>query len=251
MGNPGRPAYPWIGLIAGPVAALATFLLAYFVNPLNFGGSDALAAIPAVLISVVVLLIGQNVAAYRELERAANQSREIYEAVKEYLHVTKVGSPERAIRYVSSRLPAAREVRNTSFNLRGQTDRATDAFYETDAYVGFIKAISSWSSNGGRWRDVGDGLAADRFRELSGTVKSHNGRRSYQYRLLRRNEPQMNFLIFDYPDGSAEVLFNWDFRNMGQDPVVLLSRDRDIIEMFTVQFEHLWRLASPDHDTLA
>ena len=71
-----------------------------------------LAAIPAILLAVVVLIIGQNVAAYRELERAANQTREIYEAVKDYLHVTKVGSPERGMRYIASRLPILQEVRN-------------------------------------------------------------------------------------------------------------------------------------------
>jgi hypothetical protein len=247
--RPTKPAYAWIGLIAGPIAALASFLLAYFTDPLNFGGHNALAAIPAFLLAVVVLLIGQNVAAYRELERAANQSREIYEAVKDYLHVTKVGSPERAMRYITSRLPILQEVRNTSFNIRGQTDRANDMFYDTDLYGDFQSAIVEWSSKGVRWKDIGDGLAVDRFRAIhhagSGAKQSR-----YQYRLIKHNEPQLNFALLTYPDGTAEVMFNWDFRNFGQDPVVLLSRDRDIVEMFTVQFEHLWMRASPDHDTV-
>jgi hypothetical protein len=250
VARPFRPSYPWIGLIAGPLAALASFLIAYFINPLGFGGSNALAAVPALLLAIVFLLIGQNVAAYRELERAANQSREIYEAVKDYLHVTKVGSPERAIRYVTSRLPSAQEIRNTSFNLHDQTDRATDVFYETDGYDAFASGIGKWTSKGGRWRDVGDTLAVDRFRQIAGACQPPKDRRNYQYRLLGQSEPQLNFLILDYPDGTAEVLFNWDFRSFGQDPVVLLSRDRDIIEMFTIQFEHLWRLGSPDHDAI-
>lgn len=243
-----RPAYPWIGLIAGPLAALASFLLAYFLDPLNFDGHRALAAVPAVLLAIVILLIGQNVAAYRELERAANQSREIYEAVKDYLHVTKLGSPERAMRYITSRLPILQEVRNTSFNLQGQTDRADDMFYKTDLYDDFRMAIAEWSSRGVRWKDIGDGLAVERFRQIHEASRGAAEKHRYQYRLIQHNEPQLNFALLTYPDGTAEVLFNWDFRNFGQDPVVLLSRDRDIVEMFTVQFEHLWMRASPDHD---
>jgi hypothetical protein len=245
-----KPAYPWIGLIGGPLAALGSFLVAYFADPLNFGGHNALAAIPAVLLAIVVLLIGQNVAAYRELERAANQSHEIYEAVKDYLHVTKVGSPERAMRYITSRLPILQEVRNTSFNIRGQTDRAEDMFYDTDLYEDFQAAIVEWASKGVRWKDIGDNLAVERFRAIhrAGSVAVGKPHR-YQYRLIKHNDPQLNFALLGYPDGTAEVLFNWDFRNFGQDPVVLLSRDRDIVQMFTVQFEHLWMRASPDHDT--
>ena len=244
-----KPAYPWIGLVAGPVGAIASFVIAYYTDPLNFRGQSALAAIPAFLLAVVVLLIGQNVAAYRELERASNQSREIYEAVKDYLHVTKVGSPERATRYITSRLPILQEVRNTSFNIRGQTDRADDMFYDTDLYDEFTAEIAHWSSKGLRWKDVGDGLAAERFRKISHAAAPADSKARYQYRLIN-HAPQLNFILLGYPDGSSEVLFNWDFRSLGQDPVVLLSRDRDIVQMFTVQFEHLWMRASRDHDAL-
>jgi hypothetical protein len=248
--EPGKPSYAWIGLIAAPLAALASFLITYFSDPLNFGGHNALAAIPAVLLAVVVLLIGQNIAAYRELERAANQSREIYEAVKDYLHVTKVGSPEKGMRYIASRLPILQDVRNTSFNLRGQTDRADDMFYDTDLYHDLSMAVAQWSCKGLRWKDIGDPLAVDRFRLIYRTAHASGHAVSrYQYRLIKHNEPQLNFIILGYEDGTSEVLFNWDFRNFGQDPVVLLSRDRDLVQMFTVQFEHLWKRASPDHDT--
>jgi hypothetical protein len=244
-----KPSYPWIGLIGGPLSAIAAFLLAYFIDPLNFGTHKPLAAIPAFLLAVVILMIGQNVAAYRELERAANQTREIYEAVKDYLHVTKVGSPERAMQYITSRLPILQEVRNTSFNIRGQTDRADDMFYDTELYRQFSAAIAQWSSKGVRWKDIGDDLAVERFRGIWRSAGADHETPRYQYRLIKHNEPQLNFVLLGYPDGTSEVLFNWDFRNLGQDPVVLLSRDRDIVEMFTVQFEHLWRRASPDHDT--
>jgi hypothetical protein len=245
-----RQSLAWLSLVAGPLAALATFLITYFADPLSFGGHNALAAIPAVLLAVVVLLIGQNVAAYRERERAASQSQEIYEAVKDYLHVTKLGSPEAGMRYIESRLPILQEVRNTSFNLRGQTDRADDMYYDTDLYHDLSMAIARWSRKGLRWKDVGDSLAVGRFREIYRAANaSTHGSSRYKYRLIEHSEPQLNFIILGYEDGTSEVLFNWDFRNFGQDPVVLLSRDRDIIQMFVVQFEHLWRRASPDHDT--
>jgi len=248
--RPSQPRYPWIGLVAGPVAALASFVIAYYANPLNFGHREPLAAIPAFLLAVVVLLIGQNYAAYRELERAANHSDEIYEAVKDYLHVTKVGSPEQALRYISSRLPIVHEVRNTSFNLSGLTDRADDMLYDADAYVEFSQAIAEWTAKGLRCRDIGDGLAVERLRRtrMRAAARRENAPSRYHYRLIEHNEPQLNFTILGFPDGTGEVLFNWDFRNFGQDPKVLLSRDRDILEMFTVQFEHLWLRASPDHD---
>jgi hypothetical protein len=247
VGRERGQAYPWIGLIAGPLAAIASFLITYFIDPLGFGGRNALSAVPAFLLAVVILLISQNVAAYRELERAANQSREIYEAVKDYLHVTKVGSPEHALRYLTSRMPILQEVRNTSFNIRGQTDRADEMFYDSELYQELTTAIATWSSRGLRWKDIGDRLAVSRLRGVH-RAAARNKTSRYQYRLIKHNEPQLNFILLGYPDGTAEVLFNWDFRNFGQDPVVLLSRDRDIVEMFTVQFEQLWRRASRDPD---
>jgi hypothetical protein len=243
-----QPSYQWIGLIGGPVAAIASFVITYFVDPLNFSNRTPVAAIPAFLLAMIFLLVSQNIASYRELERASNQSIEIYEAVKDYLHVTKVGSPERAMKYVISRLPILQEVRNTSFNLRNQTDRADDMFYDTATYDEFSTAIAQWTSKNLRWKDIGDGLAADRMRAIARATSSGPGGARYQYRLITHKEPQLNFLLLGFPDGTSEVLFNWDFRNFGQDPTVLLSRDRDIVEMFTTQFEHLWLRASPDHD---
>lgn len=249
MRRPLRPVYPWIGLIAGPIAAIVSFVIAYFIDPLGFGDDKTMAALPAFMLAVVILLTGQNVAAYRELERAANQSSEIYEAVKGYLHVTKLGSPEHAMRYITSRLPILQEGRNTSFNIQGQTDRADDMFYDTEHYRAFAAALSTASSKNLRWKDIGDALAVSRVRRIARMIKQ-GGTARYQYRFINHNEPQLNFTVLNYPDGTSEVLFNWDFRNYGQDPVVLLSRDREIVEMFTVQFEQLWQRASPDHDTL-
>jgi hypothetical protein len=242
-----------IVLLAGPVLSLITFVVAYFVDPLNFGNGKQLAAVPSLLVSIVVLLIGHNVAALHELEVASEHSGRIYEAVKDYLHVTKVGSPEIAMQYVASRLPILREVRNTTFNLKDEVERSSEKLYDTSVYEHSERKIAEWTGREVRWKDIGDTRAADRLRRILGaSEKSSTKHKSgYQFKLLARNEPQINFTVLTYPDGSSEVLFNWDFRNAGQDPTVLLSRDRDIVEMFSIQFEDLWRVSTVDHDSQA
>jgi hypothetical protein len=243
----------WVILVAGPVLSLVSFVVAYYLDPLNFGGNAPLAAVPASLLAIVILLVSHNLLAFQELERASLYSDRIYEAVKDYLHVTKVGSPEAAMQYVVGRLPILLEVRNTSFNIRDELERADEKFYDTDVYRGAERHIADWTSKGLRWKDIGDNGAVGRLRQVSSNAIEAAGkhRSHYEYRLIAHNEPQINFILLSYPDGSSEVLFNWDFRNIGQDPTVLLSRDRDIVEMFAIQFEHLWRAASPDHDSTA
>jgi hypothetical protein len=243
----------WVSLLGGPVLALISFVAAYYVNPLNFGGREPVAAIPAFLLAIVILLIGHNLSAFREIERASAYSDRIYEAVKDYLHVTKVGSPEAAIEYVLSRLPILQEVRNTAFSLPEEVERADEKLYETSTYQEVGRHVADWASKGHRWKDIGDATAIRRLRGIRELATRMAGKRKtgYQFRLLAHIEPQINFILLTYPDGGTEVLFNWDFRNIGQDPTVLLSRDRDIVEMFAVQFEYLWRVASPDHDTTA
>lgn len=243
----------WVLLIAGPILSLVAFLAAYYIDPLNFGHHAPLAAVPAFLLSIVILLISHNIAAFKELERASTDSDRIYEAVKDYLHVTKVGSPEKAIQYVIARMPILRDVRNTSLNIKDEVERADEHLYETETYSEFGPHIAQWTSHQLRWKDIGDAEAIARMRRTAALARRSAGgdRPHYQYKLIAHNEPQINFILLNYADGTTEVLFNWDFRNIGQDPVVLLSRDRDIVEMFAVQFEHLWRAASPDHDSTA
>jgi hypothetical protein len=243
----------WVLLVVGPVLSLVAFVVTYYIDPLNFGHHAPLAAVPAFLLSIVILLISQNLASFRELERASSDSDRIYEAVKDYLHVTKVGSPEEAVQYVIARLPILRDVKNTSLNIRDEIERADERFYETDAYSDLAPHLAHWSNRQLRWKDIGDAEAILRMRGFAALAKEASGNRKahYQYRLIEHNEPQINFILLTYSDATSEVLFNWDFRNIGQDPVVLLSRDRDIVEMFAVQFEHLWRSGSPDHDSTA
>ena len=250
-GDQGDGPLRWLRLVAGPILALVGFLVAYYLDPLNFGSARPLSAVPALGLAVVILLIDQNMRMSDELRRTRTCSDRVYEAVKDYLHVTRIGSPERAIAYIHGRIPSLREVNNTSFNLDDEQERALEKFYETRTYEEFYARVATYSARGLIWKDIGDRHAVDRFRSLQAMAlrSSKASRSSYKFRLIVHAEPQINFIILEYIDGAREVLFNWDFRGMGQDPIVLLSRDQHILEMFCTHFNHIWRRAAVDHDS--
>lgn len=242
----------WVYLVAGPVLSLIAFVAAYYIDPLNFGDNTPVAAVPAFLLSIVVLLIGHNLAALRELEQISRTSDQTHEAVKNYLHVIKIGSPETAIEYLLSQLPAIAEVRGTRLNLPDEVERVDERLYSSKSYIDLDPHILHWTRRHLRWKDIGDARVVDRLRAIAArAAESETSARQYQYKLIEHSEPQITFSHLTYLDGTAEVLFNWDFRNFGQDPIVLLSRDRDIVDMFAIQFEHLWRRATFDYESTA
>lgn len=242
----------WVFLVVGPILSLVAFVVAYYIDPLNFEDNAPLAAVPAFLLSIVVLLIGHNLAAFRELERVSRDSDRIHEAVKNYLHITKVGSPEKAIQYVLGRLPIVAEARSTRLNLSDEIERADERLYSSKTYTDLTPHILRWTRRHLRWKDIGDARVVDRLRATAArAAESDTSAHQYQYKLIKHDEPQITFLHLTYLDGTAEVLFNWDFRNIGQDPTVLLSRSRDIVDMFAIQFEHLWRCARFDRESTA
>lgn len=239
----------WVSLVIGPMLSLVAYVVSYYLNPIHLKDSTAAAAIPAFLLSVVILIIGHNLATFLEVERVSADSDRIYEAIKDYLHVTKVGTPKVAWQYVMHRLSILDDVRNTSLNLVDEADRADERFYESDEYERSSREIIQWTERRLRWKDIGDRGALARVRAFDSLAKAGRNPNHYEYRLISHNEPQINFILLTYRDGGAEVLFNWDFRDVAQDPIVMLSRDRDIVNMFAVQFEYLWRSAVHDHDS--
>lgn len=242
----------WVFLVAGPILSLIAFVVAYYIDPLNFGSNAPLAAVPAFLLSIVVLLIAHNLAAFRELERVSQDADQINDSVKNYLHITKVGTPEKAIQYVLGRLPIVAEVKSTRLNMVDEIERVDERLYSSKAYTDMDPHILRWTRRHLRWKDIGDARAVERLRATARlAAKSDTSAHQYQYRLIKHDEPQITFTHLTYLDGSVEVLFNWDFRNFGQDPTVLLSRDRDIVDMFAIQFEHLWRCAKSDSESTA
>lgn len=242
----------WLPIIGGPILSLVLFLGIWWLDPFSL---SQLSGIPAFFLSVIALSITQWLVTVREIQKTAAISDKIHDAVKNYLHVTPVGLPEDALRYIIGRLPAVREVMNTSFTLEVESERSDEKLYQTETYSEFSQAIAN-NTKHLLWKDIGDHLALRRLRTIHAlcncsVVPKHNLPR-YKYKVINHSEPQMNFILLEYQDGGGrEVLFNWDFRGNGQDPTVLISRDNYIVEMFTIHFNLLWRRASEDHDNQA
>ncbi|WP_419856069.1 hypothetical protein [Candidatus Poriferisodalis sp.] len=206
------------------------------------------------LTAIFVLLVGHTISSRVQLAAATGLSDRLSEAIKNYLHVTRVGSATQALEYITSRLPSLSEVRGTMLNYEGEGETADDRLYDSPQYADFESAIAPATARGLRWRDIGDPDTAKRLRRILTTADAQAGKRhghKYRYRVIKSDLPQMNFSILTFENGDVELLFNWDYRDIGQDPKVLLSRDEVIVKLFSMHFELLWRKASPDHDISA
>lgn len=240
----------WLPIIAGPVIALIAFIVGYWIDPLSLKETKAVAAF---FFAVLVLMIGQWLVTVTEIQKTASYSDRLYDAIKNYLHVTPVGSPEEALRYVHGRLPALREVQNTRLNTVEEIERSEEKLYESSVFASLFAEIPIYCRGDLIWKDIGDLRALPVFHQLQGNCRVPSSQKvsRYKFKLLAHVEPQINFILLEYRDGAKEVLFNWDFRGAGQDPTVLISRDRHIVEMFTIQFTMLWRRGSEHHDSQA
>ena len=246
----GRAVAVWLPIVAGPAIALIAFVVGYWIDPLSLKETKAIAAF---FFSVLVLMIGQWLVTVTEIQKTASYSDRLYDAIKNYLHVTTVGSPEEALRYVQGRLPILREVQNTRLNTPEEEERSDEKLYASGAFEALLDDIPVYCRKDLIWKDLGDAKALPIFRQLHGRCGPLASERvpRYKFKLLSHAEPQINFILLEYKDGAKEVLFNWDFRGVGQDPTVLISRDRHIVEMFAIQFTLLWRRGSTDHDSHA
>lgn len=240
----------YITLIISPILSLVVFVLTYILDPLNYKVDSSLAAIPAFLLSVIILIIGQIITIHNEVEKVSEDSERIYETVRNYLHVTKMGTPKSAWKYVIERLPIIEYVQNTSFNFEDEYEQTNERLYDGDSYQQSFYDIAKQINHGLIWRDVGDSSAIERFRKINSLV-SEKAKGHYYFKLTQQMEPQIGFILLTYKDGTTEVLFNWDFRDIPQDPVVLLSRDQEIYNMFAAQYKSLWRVAVEDYDNIA
>jgi hypothetical protein len=239
----GRFLSVWLPVVGGPVVALIVFVVGYWFDPASLPKG-----VSAFFFSVLILMIGQWLVTVTEIQKTAVFSDRLYDAVKNYLHVTRAGSPEEALRYICQRLPALREVQNTRLNVPEEVERSNEKLYESDAFESLVKEIPWYCKRDLIWKDIGDQSALPLFRTLHGESTVAGKAPKYKYKVLSHVEPQMNFILLEYRDGEKEVLFNWDFRSAGQDPTVLISRDRHIVEMFTIHYTMLWRRAAEDHD---
>ena len=224
------------------------FVITYFLDPLKYTSQSTLAAIPAFLLSIIVLIIGQNISTHNE--KVSEDSELICETVKNYLHVTKMGTPKSAWEYIINRLPVLEYVQNTSFNFEDETEQTNERLYDGNSYQQSYSKIAKYVNQGLIWKDIGDSSALERFKKIDELI-IEKSKGHYQYKLITQSEPQIGFIILTYKDGTTEVLFNWDFRDIPQDPVVLLSRDQEILDMFAAQYKGLWRTAVNDYDSKA
>ena len=240
-----------IFLIISPILSLVAFVLTYILDPLNYSEQSSLAAIPAFLISVIILIISHIIVTSREVEKVSADSDRVYEVVKDYLHVTKIGTPKKAWEYIIHRLPALEYIQNTSFNFEDESEQSSERLYDAHSYQQSAAKIARQIEQGLTWKDIGDSSAVERFRRIESSIKENKSLGSYIFKLIQQSEPQIGFVLLTYKDGTAEVLFNWDFRDIPQDPIVLISRDREIFNMFAAQFKGLWRVAVQDYDSKA
>ena len=240
----------YIILILSPILSLVSFIITYYTDPLNYSDNSSLAAIPAFLLSIIILIIGQIIAMHNEVAHVSMDSERIYETVKNYLNVTKVGTPQRAWKYIIDKLSILEYVQNTSFNFKEEYELTDERLYGTDMYQQSYEHIAKYIKKGLKWKDIGDSSAIERFRKLNRLIPN-NTRGHYSYKLIKQSEPQIGFILLTYKDGTKEVLFNWDFRDIPQDPVVLLSRDEEIFNMFAAQYKGLIRVSINDYDNNA
>ena len=119
----------WIPLVISPVLAIVSFILTYFLDPLKYSSQSSLAAIPAFLLSIIILIIGQTISTHTEVEKVSADSERVYESVKNYLHITKTGTPKSAWQYIINRLPVLEYVQNTSFNFEEESEQTQERLY--------------------------------------------------------------------------------------------------------------------------
>lgn len=243
----------WKSKLIGPILSIVIFIVTYFSNAFNFAETQPLSAIPAVLFAMVILIISNNITTSLEIQKASAYSERICNAVKDNINVITLGTPESALEYIESKLSSLKEVKNTSFNIEKEIERANEKFYDTDIYSKLNQQISIYVSKGLMWKDIGDPYGIDRLREIhkNAIALAKKNKNQYRYRLIKHNEPQLNFIILEYKNGTKEVLFNWDFRKTGGDPTVLISKNNNIVEMYAVHYDNLWEKATEDHDNIA
>lgn len=143
-------------IISSIILAVIAFVFGTFWDPLSY---KALSAIPAFLLSVVILLIVQVISIQSEVDKVSDTSETICDTVKNYIHVTKMGPPKHAWKYVISRFPVLDFVQNTSFNYKDEIDQTEYRLYSSDTYKKSLKEISNHVKKGLQWQDIGDKTA--------------------------------------------------------------------------------------------
>lgn len=236
-----------ISLVVSFIAAVTIFITSCFWDPFDL---NTLSALPGFLLSVIALLLGQIIDVQIEVDKTSDNTEIVCETMRDNLYIIKLGTPKKAWKYIIERLPEFDYVQNTSFNFGHEIEQTQYRLYNDESYLKSAKIIAEYVNKGLQWHDIGDESASERFEVIDAAVsKKYSG--NYLYKLITQSEPQIGFILLTYKDGTKEVLFNWDFRDIPQDPTVLLSRDKDIFDMFAAQYTGLWREGSTPYDKTA
>lgn len=83
----------WFNLLIGPVLAIIAFMVTYFLLNRYSTTTIPTNAIPALSLSILIMVIAQSIKTTNEIEKTSAYSDKVYEAVKNYLHVIRLGSP--------------------------------------------------------------------------------------------------------------------------------------------------------------
>lgn len=239
-----------IGL--APLLSIVIFFLSYYSE--IWGEPESYSAsIPSLAFAILGYLLVDRIATQLDFVEINASYKNVTELLRVKLDVVHFGSQNEAMDYIYSRLTSdlVQEVCNTSINIEDEEKSAELNLYTKNNYNRtYDKAMNMCKGGHLVWKDVGGYSSKERLRTMWTKSGGPSGNNHYSVRFVL-NVPQINFIILKYKSGVAEVLFNWDHRNSNYPPVVLLSRDPKIVEMFAVQHNLLYKHdSSLDIDTL-
>ena len=234
-------------IFAGPVISFISFIFLSYYSPYPIGSSESI--VFSLVVSIFFLVISHMYFMWLQYNDHLKQTEKIENIIKNSIHITPVGSVTEAFEYIDSRLDSIIEVRNTSFTTPPSKDNANDKFYKTDIFDKVHKNIPKYASKGLLWKDIGDNKdAINKMEERFYTSNSFNKNHKYSFKKFKNKIPKMNFILIKYRNNDEEILFNWDLRSKNGDPTVYVSRDKEIINMFSIHYYDLWEFADIPHD---
>lgn len=236
-----------VAIFSGPILAFISFIFLSYYSLYPIGSSESI--VFSLGVSIFVLVISHMCFMWLQYNNHVKQTEKIEYIIKNSIHITPVGSVTEAFEYIDSRLDSLIEVRNTSFTTPSSKDNANDKLYKTDTFDKIHKNIPTYASRGLLWKDIGDNKdAINKMEERLYTSNSYNKNHKYSFKKLKNKIPKMNFIIIKYKNNDEEILFNWDLRSKNGDPTVYVSRDKEVINMFSIHYYDLWEFADISHD---
>ena len=241
----------WTTLLCGPVFSLISLFFAPIILSTVFDLQSDLAGQYAFYLSVFILVACGYIFTFVEMRKTKDHSKGTREDVKDHLDIIKIGTPAVAWAYIIERLPMIKTVQNTSFNWNDETGRSNPYFYKRDEYCNSLDKIAASINSGLIWRDIGDKNASNRFNAIKENV-CERAKGEYEYAFIDLCLPVVSFIVLTDKESNNEVLFNWDFQkqNEAQEPIVLLSRDNEIVDMFISLFNNLKSESVLDYESI-